>query len=56
MRNPGLNGYVYDFCVDYDANKVDDILDMHKYLREKNNMISKCFDLLKKFFYSNDVS
>ena len=35
--NP-LNGYVYDFSVDYDAIAVDDILDIHKYLMEKNNI------------------
>ena len=35
----GLNGYVYDFSVDYDAIAVDDILDIHKYLMKKNNMI-----------------
>ena len=34
----GLNGYVYDFTVDYDAIAVDNILDIHKYLMEKNNM------------------
>ena len=31
----GLNGYVYDFSVDYDAIAVDDILDIH----EKSNII-----------------
>ena len=35
----GLNGYVYDFSVDYDAIAVDDILDIHKYLMKKNNII-----------------
>ena len=30
-----LNGYVYDFSVDYDAIAVDDILDIHKYLMRK---------------------
>ena len=34
----GLNGYVYDFVVDYDPVAVDDILDIHKYLMKKNNM------------------
>ena len=38
MKKTGLNGYVYDFSVDYDAIAVDDILDIHKYLMEKNNM------------------
>ena len=39
MKKTGLNGYVYDFIVDYDAISVDDILDIHKYLMKKNNMI-----------------
>ena len=38
-KKTGLNGHVYDFGVDYDAIVVDDILDMHKYLMKKNNMI-----------------
>ena len=33
-----LCGHVYDFSVDYRAIAVDDILDIHKYLMEKNNM------------------
>ena len=32
MIKTGLNLYVYDFRVDYDATAVDDILDIHKYL------------------------
>ena len=39
MKEIGLNGYVHDFSVDYDAIAVDDILDIHKYLMEKNNII-----------------
>ena len=35
----GLNGYVYDFSVDYDAIAVDGILDIHKYLIRKNGII-----------------
>ena len=35
----GFNGYFYDFCVDYDAIAVDDILEIHKYLMKKNNMM-----------------
>ena len=38
MKKTGFNGYVYDFSVDYDAIAVD-ILDIHKYLMKKNNMI-----------------
>ena len=39
MKKKGLNGYVYDFRVDYDAIAVDDILDIHKYLMEKNGFV-----------------
>ena len=35
MKKTGLNRYVYDFSVDYDAFAVDDILDIHKYLMNK---------------------
>ena len=38
-KHTGLNGYVYDFSVDYDAIAVDDILDIHKYLMEKNGIV-----------------
>ena len=31
MKKAGLNGYVYDFSVDYNAISADDILDIHKY-------------------------
>ena len=33
MKNTGLNGYVYDFGVDYDA--AVDILNVRKYLMKK---------------------
>ena len=39
MTKIGFNGYVYDFSVDYDDIAVNDILDLHKYLMKKNNMI-----------------
>ena len=35
MKKTGLNGYVHDFGVDYDATAADDILSIHKYLTEK---------------------
>ena len=38
MKKTGLNGYVYDFSVDYDAIAVDDILDIHNYLMKKNEI------------------
>ena len=39
MKKAGLNGYVYDFSVDYDAIAVDDILDIHNYLMKRNDII-----------------
>ena len=39
MKKTALNGYVYDFSVDYDAIAVNDILDIHKYLMEKNGTV-----------------
>ena len=39
MKKTGFNGYVYDFSVDYDATDIGDILDIHKYLMEINNVI-----------------
>ena len=35
MKKTGLNGYIYNFSVDYDAITVDDILDIHKCSMEK---------------------
>ena len=39
MKKAGFTVYVYDFSVDYDATDVDDILDIHKYLMKKNNIV-----------------
>ena len=47
MKQTALNRHVYDFSVDYDAIAVDDILDIHKYLMDKNN-IKSYLDLLRK--------
>ena len=38
LEKTGLNGYVYDFSVNYDAIAVDDILDIHNYLMKKNEI------------------
>ena len=53
MKMAGINEYVHNLSVDYDAIAVDDILDIHKYLMKKNNI--KCWGLLKDVFSSNDV-
>ena len=39
MKKTGLNEYVYNFSVDYDAIPVDDILDIHDYLVKKNGIV-----------------
>ena len=39
MKKTGLKGYVYDFSVDYDAIVVSDILDIHKYMMKKNEIV-----------------
>ena len=39
MKKSGFNGYVYDFSIDYDAIAVGDILDIHKYLMKKNDIV-----------------
>ena len=39
LKKAGLNGYVYDFSVDYDAIAVDNILHTHNYLMKKNDII-----------------
>ena len=35
----GLNGYVYDFSVDYVALAVDDILGIHNYVMKNNDIV-----------------
>ena len=39
MKRTGINGYVYDVSVDYDATDVHDIVDIHKYLMKKNHIV-----------------
>ena len=39
MKKTGLKGYVYDFSLDHNAVAVSDILDIHKYLVEKNKIV-----------------
>ena len=39
MKKTGLNEYVYDFSVGYDAIAVHDIIDIRKYLMEKNGIV-----------------
>ena len=39
MKKARLKGYVYDFSVDSDAIALADILDIHKYLMKKNEIV-----------------
>ena len=39
MKKTGLNWYIYDFSVDYDAITVNDILYIHNYLMKKNDIV-----------------
>ena len=39
MKKTGFNGQIYDFSTDYKAISVSNILNIHKYLMEKNDII-----------------
>ena len=39
MKKTGLKGYIDDFSVDYDAIGVSGVLDIHKYLKKKNDIV-----------------
>ena len=39
MEKARLKRYLYDFYVDYNAIAVADILDIHKYLMKKNELV-----------------
>ena len=38
MKETELNGYVYDFSVDYFDISINNIIDIHKHLMKKNNI------------------
>ena len=39
LKKTGFNDYIYEFSVDYDAIKTSGILEIHKYLMEKNGIV-----------------
>ena len=39
MKKAGFNSDIYEFSVDYDSVDVDDVLDTHKYLMKKNDIV-----------------
>ena len=38
MKKAGLNGYVYDFPVNYNIIDTSNIINIHKYLMKKDNI------------------
>ena len=51
MKIIGYNGYIYDFSTDYNVINKSDILDIHKYLMKKNNIVKmRIFSFAKKVF------
>ena len=39
LKKTGFNGYIYEFSVDYDTIAIDGILNIHKYLMKKNDIV-----------------
>ena len=50
MKKIGLIHYVNDFNVGYHDTEVDDILDIHNYLKKKNDIL-KVFRFIKNCFF-----
>ena len=38
MKETGLNGYDYDFSVDYNINNTSNIMNIHKYLMKNRDV------------------
>ena len=53
MKKTALNGYVYDFSVNYVAIKVDDILDIHNYLMKKNAIVLNAWVCKVNIYFRN---
>ena len=51
MKKTGFDGYVYDLNVYYDVTDIDDIVDIHKYLKKKTTYCNKMFGFVKKVFF-----
>ena len=51
MKKNWTKRLFYDFSVDYDAIAVSDILDIHRYLMKKNEIVQKCSDLSSKYLF-----
>ena len=53
-KKTGLYGFVYGFSVVHDVIAVDDMLEIHKYLIKKNNIIKNVWVYKKYLFFKND--
>ena len=49
MKKTWLNGYLYDFNVDYVVIAVDDVLNIHEYLMKQNEMM---FRFIQKMVFT----
>ena len=54
MKKTGLNKYVYDFSVDYNAIAVADIFDIHKYLMKRNRIVESVCICKANVCFNND--
>ena len=52
LKKTGLNGYVYDFSVDFNGIVLNDILDIHKYLMKKHDIKQYLFTATTFFGYN----
>ena len=55
MKKTELNGYVYNFSVDYDENSAATILYIHKYLMIKNEIVRNIYICKVGVHFSNDA-
>ena len=39
MKKTGFNGYIYDFSTDYNAVKISDIQNIHRYIMKNNEIL-----------------
>ena len=49
MKKTWIKGHVYDFSVNHNAIAVSNMLDIHKYLKKKNEIVEKCLDLWSEY-------
>ena len=53
MKKAGYIGYIYDFSVDYEANAVDDIKDIHKYFMGKKYSMNT-LNVIKNVYHAKN--